>query len=70
MKVNIESATDIKCSECEHSHFTQVFVIKRLSPIVSPTGEEVLVPIPTFACSKCGNVNEGFVPNEVSEGPK
>ena len=68
MKVNIEAATDVTCSQCDNSHFSQVFIIKRLSPVVSPTGEEVLVPIPTFACSKCGNINEGFVPDEVARG--
>jgi hypothetical protein len=70
MKVNIETASDVKCSECENLRFVQVYVIKRLSPIVSPTGEEILVPVPTFACAECGNINDEFVPNEVTEGSK
>ena len=28
------------------------------------TAQDALLPIPVFACSKCGHVNEEFLPKE------
>ena len=37
-------------------------MMKRISPIISPTGKEAVVPIQTFACNACGFVNKQFLP--------
>ena len=37
--------------------------MKRISPILSPTGKEAVVPIQTFACNACGSVNAEFLPS-------
>jgi hypothetical protein len=58
----LASATDYKCEKCEHSYFVPVVALKHLSAIMSPTGKEVNFPVQTFACAKCGHVNEEFVP--------
>jgi hypothetical protein len=29
---------------------------------MSPTGEEAIVPIPTYACNACGFISSGFMP--------
>ena len=34
--------------------------IRKLSALVSPDGQETLVPVQVFACEKCGNVNKEF----------
>jgi hypothetical protein len=36
--------------------------MKRISALVSPTGKEAIVPIPTFACNACGFINKQFLP--------
>ena len=59
-QINLEHAVDVTCEKCEYEHFTPVFSIKRISPLVSPTGKEVMVPVQTFACASCGHINEGF----------
>jgi len=61
IKVDLSSAVDVKCDECEGTLFVPVFAMKRLSALLSPTGEEVMVPMQTFKCTKCDHVNEEFV---------
>lgn len=60
--VDISLATDVICSSCGNPYFQPVLMCKKLSALVSPTGEEVLIPIETAICTKCGNINEEFDP--------
>ena len=62
IKVNLEAAEDILCDECSNAYFTPAVMVKRLSPLISPTGQEALVPVQTFQCNKCGHVNDKFQP--------
>jgi hypothetical protein len=61
LNVNLREAEDIKCDGCESLYFTPVVRIKKISPLVSPTGEEMLAPIQTFQCASCNHVNEQFL---------
>jgi hypothetical protein len=36
-------------------------VIKRISPILSPTGQEALVPVQVYSCGNCGKVPKMFL---------
>lgn len=60
---DLELAKDLVCDECGHNTFVLAFMIKSLSAIVSPTGQEINLPIQTYACSKCGHVNKKFMPD-------
>ena len=60
MNVDFDKTTGLKCDKCENETFTQVFYIRKLSALLSPAGEESLIPVPTFACAECGYVNEGL----------
>ena len=60
IKVDLNATENIPCEGCEGVYYKQVFIIKRLSALVSPSGEERLIPIQTFQCSTCGHVNEKF----------
>jgi uncharacterized Zn finger protein len=61
---DIINAKAVKCEQCECETFSNVFIIKSISALLSPTGKEVNVPIPLFACSKCGHINKDFLPSE------
>tara|TARA_R100000234_G_scaffold18469_1_gene10301 strand:+ start:5108 stop:5326 length:219 start_codon:yes stop_codon:yes gene_type:complete len=61
IRVNLDDAEDIVCDECGNSHFEPAFLMKRVSALVSPTGQEALIPVQTFQCNKCGHVNEIFM---------
>jgi len=56
----INNAEVLSCDECKNESFIPVFQIRRISPLVSPNGQEVLAPIQTFACNKCNHINNKF----------
>ena len=58
--IDMSQTTPIKCESCENSTFKQTLLIRKLSALVSPNGQETLVPVQVFACEKCGNVNSEF----------
>tara|TARA_Y100001963_G_C6498760_1_gene316894 strand:+ start:170 stop:406 length:237 start_codon:yes stop_codon:yes gene_type:complete len=60
VNIDVSQAKDIKCDECENDSFKQTILLKRLSALVSPTGQEVLIPMQVFACEKCGHINDEF----------
>ena len=58
--VDLTHAKDIECEECGSRGFKQTLMLKRLSALVSPNGQETIIPMQVFACEKCGYVNKEF----------
>ena len=56
VQVDLKDAETMKCDECGNSVFIPAYFIKRLSPIVSPPGQEAIVPIQVYSCGNCGKV--------------
>ena len=56
VKVDLTDAETMTCGKCDNKIFIQGYVVKRISAIVSPTGEEVLAPIQVFNCGNCGEL--------------
>jgi len=61
VKVDLSQAETMKCEHCGNYLFIKSSVIKRLSPLVSPTGEEALVPIEIYSCGNCGRVPKSML---------
>ena len=59
-QIDISKATPINCDKCEGSTFKQTLMLHKLSALVSPNGQETIVPAAVFACEKCGHVNSDF----------
>ena len=59
--IDMSKATPIKCDECENKTFKQTLLISKISALLSPNGQETIVPAAVFACEKCGHVNEEFI---------
>ena len=66
----VKDAPFLEC-ECGNKLFEEKLMFKVISPIVSPTGEEEITPIPVLVCTKCGKVPEvigkamkGMIPDE------
>ena len=60
LNVSLEKTSPIVCEECSNETFTQGLYLRRVSAILTGTGQEGVVPIPTFVCIKCNHVNEKF----------
>ena len=61
VQVDLRDADTIKCSDCNNYLFITSFILKRLSAIVSPTGQEALIPVQVYSCGNCGKVAEGML---------
>ena len=59
-QIDISKTSAVKCEKCENQTFKQSLLLRKLSALVSPSGQETLVPVQVFACEKCGNVNSEF----------
>ena len=56
VQVDLQEAETMTCLECNNKIFIQGYVIKKLSAIISPTGQEVIAPIQVFNCGNCGEM--------------
>ena len=59
-QLDMSKATPIKCDNCGNSTFKQTLIISKLSALLSPSGQETIIPTAVFACEKCGHVNDEF----------
>ena len=59
--IDMSQTTPIKCEKCENQTFKQTMLLRKMSALVSPNGQETLIPVAAFACEKCGNVNSDFL---------
>ena len=64
MNIDFSQTSAEICEKCENDTFTQVYHMRKLSALLSPTGEEAMISIQVFACAKCGHINKGFKPKE------
>ena len=64
MNIDFSQTTAEICEECGIDTFVQVYQMRKLSALLSPTGQETMIPIQAFACVKCGHINKDFLPKE------
>jgi hypothetical protein len=64
MNVALKDTTAISCEECGHGVFQEGVLLRKISRFVTGTAQDALMPIPVFACSKCGHVNTEFMPKD------
>tara|TARA_R110002167_G_scaffold71286_3_gene201223 strand:+ start:109 stop:357 length:249 start_codon:yes stop_codon:yes gene_type:complete len=64
VKLNPNDLEDVLCTECENQTFEPVFLFKKLSAVLAPSGRDTLVPLQTYKCTKCGHMNDEFLPKD------
>ena len=63
MRVDLKQAETLQCEKCTNYLFITSFVLKRISALMSPNGQEGIVPIQVYSCGNCGHV-----PSKLLEG--
>jgi uncharacterized Zn finger protein len=63
-KIDLRSVETVKCDDCGGTLFKEVFLLKRVSKLLTGSSEDSMVPFPIYKCDTCGHVNEGFNPFE------
>ena len=64
LNIDFSQTTAEVCGKCENETFVQVYQMRKLSALLSPTGKPTMIPIQVFACAKCGHINPEFLPKE------
>ena len=59
-QIDFSKTTQIKCDSCENATFKQTLLVRKMSALVAPGGQETIIPMAVFACEKCGHVNKEF----------
>ena len=56
VQVDLKDAETMKCANCGNSIFIQGYIVKKISAIMSPTGQEVIAPVQVFNCGSWGEL--------------
>jgi len=59
-QIDFSKTSQIKCESCGGSTFKQTLLLRKMSALVAPGGQETIIPMQVFACEKCGHVNKEF----------
>ena len=54
LNVDISQTTEIFCKGCNNPIFVKAMRLRKLSSLLSPTGQEAIIPMETLVCGKCG----------------
>ena len=65
--IDLTHATTLECEKCQGKGFKQTMMLKKLSPLLSPTGQEAIIPVGVFACEACGHVNKEFEEADIKQ---
>lgn len=60
MRMSLENSTAIVCESCGNDTFTEAVYIRKISKLLTGSAEDMIAPVPTFACLKCKSINEQF----------
>jgi DNA-directed RNA polymerase subunit M/transcription elongation factor TFIIS len=65
LNVSLNKTVAFECDECQNQVFIQGVLLRKASKFLTGTTQDAVVPIPIFACSKCGHVNQEFIPEQL-----
>ena len=65
LNISLDKTTPIICEECKNETFQSVTFLRKISKFIAGTDQDALIPIPSFACAKCGYINEEFQPKNL-----
>lgn len=52
--LQLDNSSGYKCANCDGIFFTEAFLVRRWSKILTGTPEDYVQPIPCFRCVDCG----------------
>ena len=63
--ISLDQTTGVTCNECGNTFFKQDLVLRKASGLLTGSPQDSYIPIPVFGCTKCGHVNQEFLPREL-----
>jgi uncharacterized Zn finger protein len=65
LNIGLDKTTAASCDECQNEVFQEGILLRKASRFLTGTSQDAVIPIPVFMCSKCGYVNEEFLPKNL-----
>lgn len=65
--VDLSTTEPVVCSKCGKQIFTEGLLFRKVSPLLTGTGQPGLVPINVLYCVDCGTILEEYLPSEVKD---
>ena len=65
-QIDLTQADTILCEKCSNGLFIPSFFLKKISALVSPTGQEAIIPVQVYSCGNCGHINSKLNPTAKS----
>jgi uncharacterized Zn finger protein len=65
LNITLDKTTGMACDECGNEIFQEGVMLRKASRFITGTAQDAMIPIPVFACSKCGHVNEELIPMQL-----
>ena len=69
MNISLEKTVPMLCDECGNTVFQEGVLLRKASKFLTGTAQDAIIPIPVFACVKCGHVNQEFLPKALQAQP-
>jgi len=60
VSIDMDKTTPYQCEECKSEFFEEVVCIRKISRLLSGSADDSLVPMKTYRCAECKNVNKDF----------
>jgi len=55
-QISMADTEQFVCEDCNNAVFIPAFFLRRLSPLMSPSGKEAMIPVQVYSCGNCGKV--------------
>ena len=65
LNIGLDKTTATSCDEGSNEVFQEGVLLRKASRFLTGTAQDAIIPIPVFTCSKCGHVNEEFLPKNL-----
>jgi len=65
LNITLDKTIAVVCEKCKNEVFIEGMILRKASRFVTGTAQDALIPIPVFTCSKCGHINEEFIPMQL-----
>jgi uncharacterized Zn finger protein len=65
LNIGLDKTIAASCDECQNEVFQEGVLLRKASRFLTGTSQDAIIPIPVFMCSKCGHVNEEFLPKNL-----
>jgi hypothetical protein len=62
LNITLDKTTGLSCDECKNEIFIEGVMLRKASRFITGTAQDAMIPISVFSCSKCGHVNDEFLP--------